>query len=308
MKKKSNFESIRIDFVLVFIILLLGPIAGLIFSKTNLFDNFKPKVETFDEKVFFSKNKIIFSSTKSTDLEALFLHLKIDLQKIRQGQAMPNIEILSLPKDLSSIESSERRKNIFFSSILPIIVRENLKILKNRKQLCKAINVSDTRKIEEIAFIYNINIENIEKLNINETLINKIDAIPVSLAMAQAAIESGWGTSRFSLEGNALYGQWAWKENAGIKPKEALNSKAVVRSFKNLSQSVKAYMINLNTHNAYSGMRSKRKRSCANEKLISGFKLSNWMGNYATTRDEYIKILRSVIKGNDLKPFDSIIF
>ena len=109
------------------------------------------------------------------------------------------------------------------------------------------------------------------------------------------------------MEGNALFGQWTWDKSKGIQPKFATDQKAVVRKFETLSDSVNSYLLNLNTHIAYSSMRAKRNRNCNQKKLISGYELANWMGNYAITRDEYIKLLRLIIKKNNLVLLDNLI-
>ena len=289
--------------------MILGPVIGLIFSKTDWLDEYKPKVKTFDfdPSSFISEHKIIFSSTRSEDLEGLIKKLELNLENIKLGNPVPNFELLSLPKDLNKVEPVIRRKEIFFSSIFPLILRSNMEILNHRKNLCDAFNSNNKEKIAEIASIYKVNIETLTDQNIKEVLLKKVDAIPFSLALAQAAVESGWGTSRFALEGNALYGQWVWNEDLGIKPKLAQNGQAVVRSFENLFDSVKSYMSNLNNHKAYSGMRSKRQRSCIEKELIEGYELAEWMGSYAETREEYIKILRKIISSNNLDQIDQAI-
>tara|TARA_B100001996_G_C18644249_1_gene586774 strand:- start:480 stop:1415 length:936 start_codon:yes stop_codon:yes gene_type:complete len=309
-KNKSNF---RIDIVIIFIVLLLGPATGLILSKTNIIEQFEfldilvPEIDVYEQIVTFNEDEIVFSSSKSSHLESLLDQIKLDYKTVTDLGSIPNFGLLSLPKDLSNIEPTSRRKTIFFSSILPLIVKSNIDILNDRKILCEAIKNNDSKTKLEIAQKYYIDLSKIEKLMIDKTLIRKIDVVPISLIMAQAAAESGWGTSRFALEGNALFGQWTWDKSKGIEPKFASDQKAAVRKFNNLSDSVLSYLINLNTHNAYSSMRAKRNRNCNQKKLISGYELANWMGNYAVTRDEYIKLLRNIIKKNNLDALDDLI-
>ncbi len=309
-KNKSNF---RIEIVIISVILLLGPVTGLLLSKTNLLDKIvflntlRPNVDVYKPVALNYDDEIIFSSTKTSDLETLLNQISLNYNNITNLEKLPNFSLLSLPKDLSNIEPTSRRKEIFLSSILPLVVKSNLDILNDRKILCEAIKNKDNKKKEEIAKKHYIDLSKIEKLMIDNTLIRKIDIVPISLVMAQAAAESGWGTSRFALEGNALFGQWTWDKSKGIQPKFASDQKAVVRKFETLSDSVKSYLLNLNTHIAYSSMRAKRNRDCNQEKLISGYELANWMGNYAITRDEYIKLLRLIIKKNNLVLLDNLI-
>ena len=309
-KNKSNF---RIDTIIIFIILLLGPATGLLLSKTNLLDKIeflnilRPNVDVYEPFVLSYEDEIIFSSTKTSDLESFLNLISLNYKNISNLEKLPNFSLLSLPKDLSNIEPTSRRKEIFLSSILPLVVKSNLDILNDRKILCEAIKNKDNKKKEEIAKKHYIDLSKIEKLMIDNTLIRKIDIVPISLVMAQAAAESGWGTSRFALEGNALFGQWTWDKSKGIQPKFASDQKAAVRKFETLSDSVNSYLSNLNTHIAYSSMRAKRNRNCNQKKLISGYELANWMGNYAITRDEYIKLLRLIIKKNNLVLLDNLI-
>ena len=309
-KNKSNF---RIDIIIIFIVLLLGPATGLLLSKTNLLDRIeflnilRPNADVYEPLVLNYENEIIFSATKTSDLESFLNQISLNYKNISNLEKLPNFSLLSLPKDLSNVEPTSRRKEIFLSSILPLIVKSNLDILNDRKILCDAIKNNDNKKKEEIAKKYYIDLSKIEKLMVDNTLIRKIDIVPISLVMAQAAAESGWGTSRFALEGNALFGQWTWDKSKGIQPKFASDQKAAVRKFETLSDSVNSYLSNLNTHIAYSSMRAKRNRNCNQKKLISGYELANWMGNYAITRDEYIKLLRLIIKKNNLVLLDNLI-
>ncbi|MFL2814349.1 MAG: glucosaminidase domain-containing protein [Candidatus Puniceispirillales bacterium] len=309
-KNKSNF---RIDIIIIFVILLLGPATGLLLSKTNLLDKIqflnilRPNVYVYEPIALNYENEIIFSSTKTSDLENLLNQISLNYKNISNLEKLPNFSLLSLPKDLSSVEPTSKRKEIFLSSILPLVIKSSLDILNDRKILCEAIKNKDNKKKEEIAKKHYIDLSKIEKLMIDNTLIRKIDIVPISLVMAQAAAESGWGTSRFALEGNALFGQWTWDKSKGIQPKFASDQKAAVRKFETLSDSVNSYLSNLNTHIAYSSMRTKRNRNCNQKKLISGYELANWMGNYAITRDEYTKLLRLIIKKNNLVLLDSLI-
>ena len=132
-----------------------------------------------------------------------------------------------------------------------------------------------------------------------------MDAIPTSLAIAQAAKESGWGTSRFALDGNAMYGQWTWDQD-GIEPNQKeKNQGHKILKFPMLQSSVKAYMRNLNTHRGYRELREKRAEVRGKNKNVSGLDLVDYLYNYAATGKEYVTILKKIIKQNDLTDFDS---
>ena len=148
MKKKSS--SFRFDLILIFVVILLGPATGLLISKTNILDKYKflnflrPEVNVFEKGYFSKKHEIVFSSTKALDLEVLLNQIKLSYLEINSLEDLANFRLLTLPKDLSSIEPVSRRKNIFLSSILPLVVKANLNILEDRKKLCKAIKVKIT--------------------------------------------------------------------------------------------------------------------------------------------------------------------
>lgn len=136
-------------------------------------------------------------------------------------------------------------------------------------------------------------------------LLEKVDIVPASLALAQGAEESGWGTSRFAATGNSIYGQWSWGKDAIIpeKQREELGNYGIA-SFETLQQSVSSYMLNLNTHNAYSSLRNKRAELRKNDKKITGPVLAEQLTKYSERGEEYVKDLKSLIECNRLAPAD----
>ena len=139
------------------------------------------------------------------------------------------------------------------------------------------------------------------------TLKVRMDIVPVSLALAQAAKETGWGTSRFAIEGNALFGQWTWSgegiKPAGINPEDG-NHK--VMKFKVLKASVRAYQRNLNTHGSYKEFRSARANMRDDDKFLDSLILAEYLDKYAATGKEYTKIIKQIIKQNNLQDFDRV--
>ena len=133
-----------------------------------------------------------------------------------------------------------------------------------------------------------------------------MDEIPVSLALAQAAKETGWGTSRFAQEGNALFGQWTWS-GEGLKPKEADENKGhKVMKFNSLQLSVRAYLRNLNTHSSYKNFRQLRAQLRDDSEKLDSLLLADQLDNYAETGKEYTKILKQIINQNSLQDFDDV--
>ena len=138
------------------------------------------------------------------------------------------------------------------------------------------------------------------------TLKVRLDIVPVSLSIAQAAKESGWGTSRFAIEGNALFGQWTWS-GEGIKPAGVdSEEKHKVMKFKVLKASVRAYQRNLNTHGSYKKFRSERAKMRDNDEELDSLILADYLDKYAATGKEYTKIIKQIIKQNSLKDFDKV--
>ena len=216
---------------------------------------------------------------------------------------VPKLFMKSVPLGLDNVTIGQK-KAIFIRLMLPLILRSNEEIWKQRKNLEQAINYADYQLIKNIAKIYKINTDS---LGIDELIIKVkkcLLPIPTSLALAQAAIESGWGTSRFSIQGNALFGQWSWSPKSGLKPLEASNSQAVVRSFPNIQSSVTAYMKNLNSHSAYQEFRELRNTHIKNGKWPDGLDLAPAMHPYAETGNHYVNSIRNIILQNNLERFD----
>ena len=233
----------------------------------------------------------------------LFENLKYDLKKIRQGQPVKPIYLSQLPKDLNQLKNAKKKKNTFIKIDMPLILDENNKILENRKKLFKILSKSTNSMGEKRWLKRRFKEYGIKKGDITELKV-RMDIIPASIAIAQAAKESGWGTSRFALEGNAMFGQWTWSKN-GIEPTDkSKNQDHKVLKFSMLRSSVKAYKNNLNTHRGYREFREKRAELRKNNKKISGLKLVNYLHNYAATGKNYIKILKRTIDQNGLTDFD----
>ena len=269
--------------------------------KSNFKSNKFPKdLNTQDD------NKKLENHAVSLDTQItlnLFENLKYDLKKIRQGQPVKPIYLSQLPKDLNRLKNAKKKKDTFIKIVMPLILDENNKILENRKKLFKILNKSTNSMGEKRWLKRRFKEYGIKKGDITELKV-RMDIIPPSIAIAQAAIESGWGTSRFALEGNAMFGQWTWSKN-GIEPTEkSKNQNHKILKFSMLRSSVKAYKNNLNTHNAYKEFREKRAELRKNNKKISGLKLVSYLYNYAANGKKYIKILKMAIDQNGLADFD----
>jgi Bax protein len=192
------------------------------------------------------------------------------------------------------------QKDSFINFILPLILAGNEEILQRRAAIKRAADSNDRAALEKWAQLYKVTSLEQSNDDLLREILKRADVIPVALAMSQAAIESGWGTSRFAQHGNALFGQWAWDESAGLKPLEASNDRAVVRSFPNLFGSVRAYMHNLNIHPRYAEFRQERAALASQQEPGKAYLLARYLDGYAEIGFEYVEKLRAVMRVNNL--------
>ena len=262
---------------------------------------FETKIEKKSEVVKEEYDNTVSLNAETT--ENLFYDLGYDLKGVRAGQKVKPIYLTKLPKDLKTLGDTNKKRELFIKIILPLILSENNKIIEDRKRLFKVLaknfNTAGERVWLKRRFKeYKIDDGDLSKLKM------RMDIIPVSVALAQAANESGWGTSRFALEGNALFGQWTWSKK-GISPKNKDPNKThKILQFQVLKASVRAYKNNLNTHNAYSEFREARAQLRQRKEEILGLKLTKYLKNYASIGDKYVEIIESIITRNSLEDFD----
>ena len=241
----------------------------------------------------------------ASTIEQLFKDTNYSLSEVRKSKKVKPIRLSLLPNEIKQIENSKKRKDLFIQIILPLILEENNLIIIDRKRLFSILNKNKNSK-QEINWL-NRKFKQYGVLNKDiPTLKVRMDIVPVSLAIAQAAKETGWGTSRFALEGNALFGQWTWSGD-GIKPAGAENdTKHKVMKFNVLKASVRAYQRNLNTHSSYKNFRQLRAQLRDESEKLDSLLLADQLDNYAETGKEYTKILKQIIKQNSLKDFDDV--
>ena len=234
-------------------------------------------------------------------LESLATQLNYRLPEENKAGLIPATFISAMPVDIADLPVQDR-KELFIRIMLPLIIAANDAILEERASL----DTADINALVGLARQYRVKDENLTADELRDELDKRIRPIPVSLALAQAAIESGWGTSRFTKEANALYGQWAWRAEDGVKPLEASNSRAVIRKFDTLQASVHSYMKNLNSHYAYAEFRDRRAKISASGKQPNGMDLAAYMKSYAETGIEYVETIRSVISRNKFSNYNRL--
>ena len=239
----------------------------------------------------------------ASTIKQLFEDTNYTLNDVREKKLVKPVALTLLPAEIKMIESSQKRKEFFIQIILPLILQENNNIKMDRMRLFKIINKSKNTPLEKKWLQkkykqYGVSSKDLSTLKI------RMDEIPVSLAIAQAAKETGWGTSRFAQEGNALFGQWTWS-GEGLKPKDADKNKGhKVMKFNVLQASVRAYQRNLNTHSSYKNLRQARAELRDKGKPLDSLILVKYLNEYAETGEKYVEVLQKIIKQNNLKDFD----
>ena len=261
----------------------------------------KKKTEIIEEEEFGRVENTVSLNAETT--LNLFDDLDYDLAGVRAGQKVKPIYLMKLPKDLKTLGDTKIKRELFIKIVLPLILDENQKIMDDRKKLFKIL-AKNFNTVGEKVWLkrrfreYKIEDQDLSKLKI------RMDIIPVSIALAQAANESGWGTSRFALEGNALFGQWTWSKK-GISPaNQDPNKTHKILQFQILKASVRAYKNNINTHSAYKEFREVRAQLRQDDKQIVGLDLTKYLKNYAAIGEKYVSILENIIERNSLTDFD----
>ena len=242
---------------------------------------------------------------KTETVLSLFEDVEYDLKTVRYQKRVKPIYFTQFPKDLDEIKDTKLKKETFIKIVLPLVVAENDKILDDKIKLKRITSKKMTTDKEKSWLRLKLREYKVRNSDITE-LDKRMDIIPVSIALAQAAKESGWGTSRFALEGNAIFGQWTWT-GQGIEPlNKGKHEGHKILRFPILRASVKAYKNNLNTHKVYSEFREKRSKLRKRNRKIKGTELTDTLDKYAQTGKEYTRILEQIINQNDLSDFETV--
>ena len=242
----------------------------------------------------------------ASTIKQLFKETNYNLDEVRRKGLVKPIKLSLLPGEMKKIESTKKKKNLFIQIVLPLIIEENNRIKLDRKKLFAILNRSNNTNAEKKWLNLKFKQYGVLKKDLS-TLKIRMDEVPISLAIAQAAKETGWGTSRFAIEGNALFGQWTWSGD-GIKPAGISTDESThkVMKFKVLKASVRAYQRNLNTHGSYRKFRSVRAEMRDNNEELDSLILADYLDKYAATGKEYTVIIKKIIEQNALKDFDKV--
>ena len=321
---KQQFEPQKAK-VVITVIASVAVIATIVFSGINYFSENdlvkKPEIKKEVKKPEIKKevkkpkldvkrknvDEVVLPNLnlKTETVLNLFKDVEYDLGKVRSQKLVKPIYFTQFPRDLDALQSTKLKKETFIKIVLPLIVAENERILEDRGKLIVLLDKKFTTDLEKQWLRQKLLEYKVKKGDLEELLV-RMDIIPTSIALAQAAKESGWGTSRFALEGNAIFGQWTWS-GQGIAPLDRESNKNhKILKFPILRASVKAYQNNLNTHKSYNKFRQKRLVLREKNKKIAGLELTETLNNYAQTGSEYTKILNQIIKQNRLMDFEPV--
>jgi Bax protein len=265
-----------------------------------------------DENDLASRAKALSGPIKvasATDLHDKFSAAGFNLSDVREGAEVPRVVLVSLPGDLSKLQSVKTKKSLFIRSVLPLILQANEKVRADRIRLQKLMvrsgPMGEAHRVwlSKLADRYDIKGDDLQK--VMAELKVRVDIVPPSLALAQGAEESGWGTSRFAVKGNAVFGQWTYTKGKGIVPKDRNEgARHEVRAFDELGGSIEAYLFNLNTHRAYRKFRARRADLRSQGKDITGVELIKTLDRYSQRGAAYIGTIRTIMRVNGMSAFD----
>lgn len=219
---------------------------------------------------------------------------------------VPRVFVKSLPDDLESVQPVKRRKKLFIQAMLPQVLLINETIRESRQRLLAikpaieagTLGWRDRRWLDRLYERYRVEEDDLAEL------VRRVDTVPVALALAQAAIESAWGTSRFAREGNAMFGQWTWSRSGGIVPEQRDEGAShSIRAFTQIVDSVSAYVRNLNTHSAYDRFRRARAAIRRAGGRLDSMTLAATLDRYSQRGRAYVEDIYQLIRRNGLRRF-----
>jgi Bax protein len=220
--------------------------------------------------------------------------------------AVPPYAITNLPYGLGTLDRDEK-KTVFFRALLPIVLAENMRIWNQRVFLLEQFGhgsvdpQSDAgQNLATLAERYRVE-GDLNNPRVRDTFLQRVDVVPVALVLAQAAQESGWGTSRFALEANNLFGIWTWDEEEGSTPiNRPSDASHFVRIYPDVQTSVRAYLHNINIGFAYTEFRALRAEMRSQGKPLDPIALAGALDRYSTAGDLYVANIRAMIRSNEL--------
>ncbi|HZD26668.1 MAG TPA: glucosaminidase domain-containing protein [Alphaproteobacteria bacterium] len=247
----------------------------------------------------------------ASEVTAQYAARNVRLDDVRNGDAdVPAVFLARFPEDLGEVKSAKQRKRVFLQTMLPLVLRANAEIRLNRRRLLQisarekgGIGVTEADSAFRLTMAKRYGVQPGEW----EALLRRVDIVPPSLALAQGAEESGWGTSRFARHGNAVFGQRSYGDSAGLVPQaRGEDAGFQVAAFDYLYTSVRAYMRNLNTHPAYAGFRAARATMRQAKRPLDSDVLVTALHRYSERGEAYVRTIRTILRANKLNQFDDV--
>lgn len=246
------------------------------------------------------------AASASGELELIFAELNYQWPP-EDASALPALAVQTLPQDFDTL-NVQQRKQLFFRILAPLLAAENNELREQREFLLQAFkqferlpeNGALFRRVRAIAQRFDLSGDPNDAA-VRAELLRRVDIVPAALVLAQAANESGWGTSRFAREVNNLFGMWTWEKDEGIEPaRRASNARHFVRSFGNLREAVGNYLHTINVGQAYRELRSIRAAQRARGELPSALELAAGLERYSARGEAYVSEIRRIIQFNQL--------
>lgn len=223
-------------------------------------------------------------------------------------------ELIVVFPDFASIADIDAKKQQFFDFFQDYVRYENSLITEQRLRLLHFAEIigggvplsgSERDWVLELANTYEVDTETASDQTLVNELLLRVDVIPASLVLAQAANESAWGTSRFALEGNNIFGQWCYEEGCGIVPNRRIEGAThEVKSFDTIKASIEGYFLNINTHHLYADFRAERARLRQLGRTLDPYALVEGLERYSQRGENYIDEVQTMIQQNDLRERD----
>ncbi len=226
----------------------------------------------------------------------------------------PILQPIAVLPDFAAINQVDVKKQQFFDYLEDYIVAENEAIAAIRSELQAyagvvasgaALSPRERDRVMALAELYRIETEELSERGIMDVLMRRVDVLPVSLALAQAANESAWGTSRFTLEGNNLFGQWCYEEGCGIIPRRRRDGAThEVKKFNSIAEAIEAYLLNINTHPSYRELRDMRETMRRRSNKLDPVQLALGLAEYSERGENYVDEVQTIIEQNNLQSRD----
>lgn len=296
--KKNNFQNILLSLPFAALLVFSSPLLKGC-EETNISRAATPSPEMEVE---------IISPATHADLREAFRKRQYDWDSLDKG--VPPLILRSLPEDLNRIGRVTEKKRIFFLAMLPMVLLANEEIEQQRHYVINLFETYDAGRplppahrqlIEELMEDYRLPASPLNDPRSRKILLERLDVIPPSLALAQAATESAYGTSRFARQGNNLFGQWTFVKGAGMVPRNRPEGMShEVRRYENLFESVRSYIRNINTHWAYQSLREQRANMRKAGLPLLGKDLARGLLYYSERREAYVAEIRAIIRRNHL--------